>query len=74
MIPSKKNARRLWNPEEEKQLRQMVEAGKSITMMALRFKRTITAVRTRLGILKISLHGSKKNKDGGSSEHGSHTT
>jgi hypothetical protein len=55
MIPSKKNARRPWDPEEEKQLREMAEAGKSITMMALRLKRTITAVRGRLGILKISL-------------------
>ena len=56
MIPSKKNARRPWDPEEEKQLREMAEAGKSIIMMALRLKRTITAVRGRLGILKISLH------------------
>jgi hypothetical protein len=56
MIPSKKNARRPWDPEEERQLREMAEAGKSITMMALRLKRTITAVRGRLGILKISLH------------------
>jgi hypothetical protein len=55
MIPRKKNARRPWEPEEEKQLRDMVEAGKTITMIALRLKRTVTAVRGRLGILKVSL-------------------
>jgi hypothetical protein len=34
----------------------MAEAGKTITMIALRLKRTVTAVRCRLSILKISLH------------------
>ena len=34
MIPSKKNARRPWEPEEEKQLREMAEAGKTITIIA----------------------------------------
>jgi hypothetical protein len=36
-------------------LREMVEAGKTITMISLRLKRTVTAVRGRLGILKVSL-------------------
>ena len=51
----KKNASRPWEPEEEKQLREMAEAGKTITMIALRLKRTVTAVRGRLGFLKVSL-------------------
>jgi hypothetical protein len=55
MILRRKNARRPWGPEEENQLREMVEAGKTITMIALRLKRTVTAVRGRLGILKVSL-------------------
>jgi hypothetical protein len=55
MIPRKKNARRPWEPEEEKQLREMAEAGKTITMMALKLKRTVTAVRGRLSIIKVSL-------------------
>ena len=50
-----KYGKRPWEPEEEKQLREMVEAGKTITMIALRLKRTVTAVRGRLGILKVSL-------------------
>jgi hypothetical protein len=57
MIPGRKYARhRPWKPEEEKQLREMAEAGKTITMIALRLKRTVTAVRGRLSILKVSLH------------------
>jgi hypothetical protein len=42
--------------EEDNQLREMVEAGKTITIISLRLKRTVTAVRGRLGILKVSLH------------------
>ena len=55
MILSRKYAKRPWEPEEERQLREMAEAGKTITMIALRLKRTVTAVRGRLGILKVSL-------------------
>ena len=56
MILRKKNARHPWEPEEEKQLREMAEAGKTITIISLKLKRTVTAVRGRLGILKVSLH------------------
>jgi hypothetical protein len=45
MILRKKNARRPWEPEEEKQLREMAEAGKTVTIMALKLKRAVTAVR-----------------------------
>jgi hypothetical protein len=55
MSLSRKYARRPWDPEDEKQLREMAEAGKTITIIALRLKRTVTAVRGRLGILKVSL-------------------
>jgi hypothetical protein len=47
--------KRPWQPDEERQLREMVEAGKTITSISLRLKRTVTAVRGRLGILKISV-------------------
>jgi hypothetical protein len=55
MSLSRKYARRPWDPEDEKQLREMAEAGKTITIIALMLKRTVTAVRGRLGILKVSL-------------------
>jgi hypothetical protein len=47
--------KRPWKPEEERQLREMVDAGKTITMISLRLKRSVTAVRGRMGILKVSL-------------------
>jgi hypothetical protein len=47
--------KRPWQPGEERQLREMVEAGKPLTIISLRLKRTVTAVRGRLGILKISV-------------------
>jgi hypothetical protein len=47
--------KRPWKPEEDRQLREMLDAGKTITMISLRLKRTVTAVRGRLGILKVSL-------------------
>jgi hypothetical protein len=55
MILPRKYGKRPWKPEEEKQLREMVEAGKTISTISLSLKRTVTAVRDRLGILKVSL-------------------
>jgi hypothetical protein len=60
MIHGRKNARRPWGSEEDKQLREMVEARKSLTMVALRLKRTEMAVRQRLHLLKIHLRDDRK--------------
>jgi hypothetical protein len=60
----RKQARRRWEPEEEQQLRQMAEAGKRVTTMALRPKRTTMAVRQRLHILKIHLRDDKEDSPG----------
>jgi hypothetical protein len=51
---SARNRRRFWEPDEDKQLREMVEAGKSPAMIALRLKRTVAAVRGRLTVLRIT--------------------
>jgi hypothetical protein len=59
-----KQARRPWEPEGEQQLRQMAEAGKRVTIMALRPKRTTMAVRQRLHILKIHLRDDKEDSPG----------
>ena len=40
MILPMKYGKRPWEPEEDNQLREMVEAGKTITMISLRLKRT----------------------------------
>ena len=55
MIPSMKNTWRPWTGEEDRQLREMVEAKKSVTIMALRLKRTEVAIRNRLSVLKLSM-------------------
>jgi hypothetical protein len=39
----------------------MAQAGKSVTMMALRLKRTEMALRQRLHALKIHLRDNKKH-------------
>jgi DNA-binding NarL/FixJ family response regulator len=55
MRPGAQNGKRPWEPEEEQQLRRLVDAGKSVMLIALRLKRTEQAVRQRLTLLKISL-------------------
>ena len=60
MILGAKKIKRLWTAEEDGQLREMVEAGKSVTMMALRLKRTEMALRQRLHTLRIHLRDNKK--------------
>jgi hypothetical protein len=64
MIRGAQNAQRIWEPEQDKQLREMAEAGKSVTMMALRLKRTEMALRQRLHTLKIHLRDNKKEPPG----------
>ena len=60
MILGAQNAKRIWEPEQDKQLREMAEAGKSVTIMALKLKRTEMALRQRLHTLKIRLRDNKK--------------
>jgi hypothetical protein len=64
MILGAQNAQRIWEPEQDRQLREMAEAGKSVTMMALRLKRTEMALRQRLHTLKIHLRDNKKQPRG----------
>jgi hypothetical protein len=64
MIRGAQNAQRIWEPEQDRQLREMAEAGKSVTMMALRLKRTEMALRQRLYTLKIHLRDNKRERSG----------
>jgi hypothetical protein len=59
MILSAQNSRRPWEPEDDKQLQEMAEAGKRIITIALKLKRTVKAVRARLSILGISIDARK---------------
>ena len=62
MILSARNTKRPWTPEEDNQLREMAGAGKSIIMIALKFKRTVLAVRGRASILKVAIRGGKRKR------------
>jgi hypothetical protein len=64
MIRGAQNAKRVWQPEQDRQLREMAEAGKSVTMMALRLKRTEMALRQRLHTLRIHLRDNKNHPRG----------
>jgi hypothetical protein len=60
MMFGARNAKRPWTPEEDEQLRKMAAAGKNIFVIALKLKRTVSAVRARASILKAPIHGNKK--------------
>jgi hypothetical protein len=62
MILSAQNARSPWEPEDDKQLREMAEAGKRAITIALKLKRTVKAVRARSSILRISIDARKWRK------------
>jgi hypothetical protein len=59
MILSAQNSRRPWEPEDDKQLQEMAEAGKRVITIALKLKRTVKAVRARLSILGTSIDARK---------------
>jgi DNA-directed RNA polymerase alpha subunit len=48
-----------WTPEQEELLRAMFEAGNSKVLVAAKLKRTVSAVKTRAGTLKISVQRKK---------------
>jgi hypothetical protein len=58
----KTNARRTWEPEEDTELREMAKAGKSVTMIAHRLKRTVFAVRRRSSLLDVSFRELNQKK------------
>jgi hypothetical protein len=43
-----------WTPEEDERLKTLLEANTSIYLVAIKLKRSVAAVRTRAGLLKIS--------------------
>ena len=59
MILGARNAKYPRKPEEDQQLREMAGAGKSVVVIALKLKRTVTAVRARASILKLPIQGGK---------------
>jgi hypothetical protein len=55
--------RKIWTPEEDNLLRTLLENGRSVTIAAETLTRTVTAIKGRASILRISCKrnaGSKK--------------
>ena len=50
----KRPHRKLWTPEDDQLLRTMIEKGKSATIIAAALKRTVTAVKGRTSLLRLS--------------------
>jgi hypothetical protein len=48
------NQKNKWTPEEDERLKTLLEANTSILLVAVKLKRSVAAVRTRAGLLKIS--------------------
>jgi hypothetical protein len=44
-----------WTPEEDERLKTLLEANTSMHLVSVKLKRSVVAVRTRAGRLKISL-------------------
>jgi hypothetical protein len=48
------NRRNKWTPEEDERLKMLLEANTSIHLVTVKLKRSVSAVRSRAGLLKIS--------------------
>ena len=44
---------RPWTPEDEKLLRELVEGGASVTLVAAKLNRTITAIQVRAKLMRL---------------------
>jgi hypothetical protein len=54
------NQRNKWTPEEDRQLKTLVEANTSIHLVAVKLKRSVFAVRTRASLLKVSCRRTRR--------------
>ena len=58
-----KHKRREWTAEDDTHLRSLLEAGESVTLVADKLKRTVTATKKRANKLRVSL-GSRGSVQG----------
>jgi hypothetical protein len=50
-----KNTNNLWTPEEDKLLKSLIESSLSMHSIAAKLKRSVSAVKGRAHLLKISI-------------------
>ena len=56
---------RPWTPDDDNQLRTLLESGTSKTLVAAKLKRTVSAIEARVSIIKIPLREIKLRKGSG---------
>ena len=50
-----KTANKLWTPEDDKQLKSLIETSISLNLVAAKLQRSVSAVKNRAHLLKISI-------------------
>ncbi len=55
MAMKSKTANKLWTPEDDKQLKSLIETSISLNLVAAKLQRSVSAVKNRAHLLKISI-------------------
>ena len=55
MATNSKTANKLWTPEEDKRLKSLIETSISLDLVAVKLQRSVSAVKNRAHVLKISV-------------------
>jgi protoporphyrinogen oxidase len=55
MAMKSKTANKLWTPEEDERLRSLIETSISLNLVAAKLQRSVSAVKNRAHVLKISV-------------------
>jgi hypothetical protein len=55
MAMNSKTANKLWTPEEDKRLKSLIETSISLDLVAAKLQRSVSAVKNRAHVLKISV-------------------
>jgi len=55
MTMKSKTANKLWTPEQDKQLKSLIETSISLNLVAAKLQRSVSAIKNRAHVLKISV-------------------
>ena len=55
MTMKSKTANKLWTPEEAERLKSLIETSISLNLVAAKLQRSVSAVKNRAHVLKISI-------------------
>jgi hypothetical protein len=71
MAMKSKTANKLWTPEEDERLKSLIETSISLNLVAAKLQRSVSAVKNRVHVLKISV---KRVSDKGRRGNDKHAT